>query len=376
MTVQLWVAVAGGTLLSGFVWAAEPCMDHYRDVIQPNAEAAAEVYPLLNNERGRGCILGATDTTAIEQQYQTLLGSTLEPADRAMARTLLLDALIDQFSDVPTRICDDSSPACVAGRHLDNLERVRRQIEQGEFDPIEQSLDSWFPTEFDGSISMSSVVISDLLEQQCTAGIDTADCAEAVALSAKLMRTSLAMDQLIAAYRLPLIEVNEAFLSGRDREWQTYLNESPVQYPWELAVNGWRYQRTTDDLDKFPRAPENQWILFHPSPGAESVDTPGGGRTTAAAIVVEVIGYQRWRWQAGERRNRWGVSAIVSLVDIDGMDTMGFGAMVHTPIPHASLGVVWRDGDAGSETGILLSVDLAKMIQQYGNGDLFSFLGL
>ena len=109
-------------------------------------------------------------------------------------------------------------------------------------------------------------------------------------------------------------------------------------------------------------------------PGVEIIDSPDDNNGTQAAIVVEVFGYQRWRWQDGEQRNRWGVSAILSVADINGMDTVGYGAMLHTPIKHTALGVVWRDGNDGSEVGVLLNLNLAQLLQKYNNGDLMSFL--
>lgn len=363
-------------LLTATAAAAEPCLTYHQDTIVPEADGPAQVWSLLNNQRESGCILGRTDTTGIEERYQALLGDDLPPDERARIRTDLLTDLLAQFDGLPSRLCDGLEPDCVVGRQQQALRRLAADIDGGEALPeVQASLDAWFPQTFDGRMPAGDVVLADFLDQRCAAGVANDACADAVAITAKAMRAGLTVNQLIAAYRLPVIGVNEAFLSGRDRQWQTYLNEAPVQYPWELAVNGWRYQRATENRDQFPPAPDDQWVLLHPSPAAEAIDTPGGGRSTAAAIVVEVFGYQRWRWQDGERRNRWGVSAIVSLADLDGMDTVGYGAMLHTPLPHASLGVVWRDGDAGRETGIILSVDLAKLLQQYRNGDLLAFLG-
>ena len=110
-------------------------------------------------------------------------------------------------------------------------------------------------------------------------------------------------------------------------------------------------------------------MLLRPSPAFEVIDTVDDS-STRAVIVVEVVGYQRWQWRDGQQHNRWGVSGIVSLADVNGVDTVGYGALVHTPIRNTAIGVVWRDGEAG----VVLNLDLAKLLQNYGNGDLLSFL--
>jgi hypothetical protein len=355
-------------------FASDPCGTFYQDSIRNADIEAANVYAMLNTQPQRGCILGATDTTGIEAQYQKLFQSTLPLEDVAIARGQLLELLVGEFDGVSQRICNDLTPDCVAGRHAEALSQLASGINSGEFDLINASLDEWLPVPPNGSIAISSVVLADFLESGCKAGISAPACAEAVEIAAKVMRTSLAVNQLIVSHRQPIIGVNERFLSGRDREWGAYLNGASVQYPWELAFNSWRFDKTTEDKDKFPRAPSSRWVLLSPSPALEVIDSPDDSHSKEAAIVLEVFGYQRWHWSDGQQRNRWGVSGIVSIADINGMDTLGYGALVHTPIRNTALGVVWRDGDDGSEIGVVLNLDLAKLLTQYNNADLRSFL--
>jgi len=49
-------------------------------------------------------------------------------------------------------------------------------------------------------------------------------------------------------------------------------------------------------------------------------------------------------------------------------------ALMHTPFKNMAIGAVYRDGDAGSETGIVLNFDLSKFLEQYKNVDLNEFL--
>ena len=48
--------------------------------------------------------------------------------------------------------------------------------------------------------------------------------------------------------------------------------------------------------------------------------------------------------------------------------------MLHTPFRNIALGVIWRDGYDGSEIGVVLNLDLTKLLKSYDNDDLMSFL--
>jgi hypothetical protein len=190
------------------------------------------------------------------------------------------------------------------------------------------------------------------------------------------MRTSLAMVQLIIDYNAPMIEAGAEFLSLRDQEWNEYFNGISVQYPWELAFNSVRFAKQADKTERagFPRAPNSKFVLLHPSLGFEHIDTPLGNSTSSAAVFLELVGYERWRWRNGKATNRWGASVVASYASITGMDDIGYGLLLHTPIRNMAVGVVYRDGAAGGETGLVLNFDLSKLVMQYKNADLGDFL--
>ena len=362
-------------LMSIHAVATEPCISFYEREIRGQAELEVEVIhaKLKNEKSGPGCILGHTDTTGIKGQYQKLLNKPTGP-DLGIDRGLLLEMMLNEFDDVATKTCDGLAPECVAGRHLRELESLDGQVKSGVFDLLENSRNQWVPADWDSNIAISNVNVADFLKEQCKENIDKPVCADAVALSAKMLRTSLAVNELITSYQQPVIEVSERFLSGYDKEWRSYFNGASVQFPWELAFNSWLFDKKTNDADKFPRAPTNRWVLFHASPAVEVIDSPVDGNSTAAAVLLEVFGYQRWQWRDGRQARRWGASGIISMAEIAGMDTFGYGVMLHTPIKNAALGVIWRDGDDGSEIGVVLNLDLTKLLKSYGNDDLMSFL--
>ncbi len=356
------------------IYAEEPCTRFYNQSIRGQGIPAASVYAVLNSQRGTGCILGNTDSSGIEAQYQKLFQQSLDDVEIAIARGQLMDLMILEFEGLPSRICDLDTPDCVVGRHAENLKLLARNIETGRFDAISEKLDDWVPDEANGEVRKSSVSTRQFLEQQCKPDVDGLQCGTAVAIGAKVLRTSLAVDQLIVSHRSPIIGVNEQFLSGRDLEWNTYLNGASVQYPWELAVNSWRFQKSTARQENFPRAPDERIVFMHPSPAVEVIDTPASKGSAEAAIVLELAGYQKWAWHEGKQSNRWGVSAVLSLADIEGMDSIGYGVLVHTPIQNTALGVIWRDGDSGDEVGVVLNIDLARLLQQHGQSRLLRFL--
>ncbi len=363
-------------LITAAAWTAnaaaeDPCLSVYEADIR--TEADLEPVNVLGILRGDPCVLGTSDTTQLNAQYRKLI-STKSPTDIAIERGLLLEKMLADLADLPTSTCDDFSADCTAGRHLKALETLQERVQTSEFNLAVDTRDQW-ALDPSGKIKISDFDAAQLFESEC-AVIDSSSCADAVSVYAKSVRTASAANEVITSHARPVIGVNERFLSSRDKEWEAYLNGDSVQFPWELAFNSWRFSKTTQDKDQFPRAPEYQWVILHPSPAVELIDSPDDDNETHAAIVVEVFGYQRWKWQNGAQHMRWGASAVVSLANINGMDTMGYGVMLHTPVKNTSLGVIWRDSDNGNEVGLVLNINLANLLNKYGNSDLTSFLNL
>jgi hypothetical protein len=354
---------------------AEPCLAFYESAMK--GKPADALYALLNTQRARGCILGPTDTTGIEPLYQAMAGEDITDVQRAAMRAELIGKLLNSFDGVaPCADTGSDSVACVAGRHLGNIDKAARML-NGDLprDETFLSLSGWTVVIADGKIAVSDIVVRDFLMRECVGGSAAMACRTAAELAAKFMRTSLAMVQLIAQYNRPLIDANAAFLSRSDREWDQYFNAASVQYPWELAWNSRRYSKKHgDDRDKFLPAPTDKVIFLHPALGYEHIDTPLENGRLVPALALEIFGYEKWRYRDGKAENRWGASIVASFVDIQGMDTLAYGLMVHTPLKNISIGAVSRDGDAGKQTGIVISVDLAKLLQQYENADIGDFL--
>ena len=340
--------------------------------------AAGNIFAILNGQRKVGCILGQTDASGILERYLTLHNSAASATSKAVARTELFDLALGQFANRPISHCSSANDtACMVGRHVGKIRDLRNALASSSVIPAADiiSTSSWAVVDSNGAIAISNINLSTYLAQECATDVSGTDCHAAIALSGSFMRTSLAMDQVIVAFNLPMIEANAVYLSQRDREWDAYFNVVSVQFPWELGVNSWRFTRANKaQLGNFPRAPNSKFVVLHPSLGFEHGDAISGGTSTNAAVFLEVFGYERWRWRDGNARNRWGISAIASYADIPGMDSVGYGLLLHTPIKNIAIGAVRRDGDAGSQTSIVFNINFATFLEAYKNQDLKDFL--
>jgi hypothetical protein len=359
-------------------WSAEiePCAVAYdKELKSDEPPGVAQVWVTVSSERQSGCILGATDSTGIRQLYLNL--QRLPPGgDMAVARTQLFDRVLAQFDGIASSDCESESTACVVGRHVEAIRKARELLNSGH--PEAALLNTWGVRDSDGRIEVSRVTLQPFLVSECKPGASSAPCRSAVEIAAKILRSTEAMFQAIVAHRMPIIEANAAFLSTRDKEWNSYFNEVSVQYPWELALNSARFQKNTPKTERegFPRAPEHKLIALHPVAGFEYAEVTGGDHSTQAAVVVELVGYERWRWRDGKAVNRVGMSLAASFTDLPGADVVGYGVVFHTPVRNISIGAVWRDGDHGDSINLIFNVNLAALIQQYKNADVKDFIGL
>lgn len=364
----------------------DPCISFYEDNIIPNQGFGTDwVLSALYNQGTNGCILGKADDSGILPLYLPLFESETEdkkvpPGERSRLRHRLFERVLEDLNSADAGACrQDHAAACDIEAQTLAVESVAIMLTESGVDvtaPLIQA-DSWAVDPDSGLVSASGVELRLLLRNACSE-FASPECRRAVGVSARIIRSSRAMIQVIAAYKLPIIAQDAEFLSTRDREWNSYFNTISVQYPWELAFNSWRYAKATTRQERalFPQAPSSKWIILHPAPAFEYIDTPLDGNRLEASIVVEVAGYEWWEWEKGKAKNRWGVSGAFSYADVKETNDIGYGIVLHTPVKNTSLGVVMRDGDDGWKAGVIVNVDLAAFIMKYSTSDLMSFLRL
>jgi hypothetical protein len=152
----------------------------------------------------------------------------------------------------------------------------------------------------------------------------------------------------------------------REAQWQIYFNESIPQWPWELAfVNGPIYKYTLKNEKGLGKVPDWQLIVAHPDVALEYVDGAADGDQFRPALLVEIVGADFWSWEDGaKQKGPWGLpfplgaGLVATFSDRGESEDWGFGGVLH--INHIyNIGATFR----GSDTGIFVSVNLAKLFE-------------
>lgn len=359
---------------------SEPCEKFYANQIKPRNFDGAWAFSAIYNEARNvnGCILNKGDTTGIAKLFNTLFSGKNQPELQIRDKQIKIINLVltDMESDINGECSQQNQPACLLKHEISKVEELRTDLESTLVDaknPLLQQ-NNWV-VKSDGRQLITGDNLSTFLQGQCPA-LASDKCKTAVLVVAKIIRSGEAMAQLSTHYKLPIIGQNKKFLSSRDKEWDTYFNGISVQYPWELGINSYIYTRnkTDEQLSKLPAPPNSKLIIMHPSIGYERINTPEKEGSLVGTVLVELIGYERWDWNLGEAKNRWGGSLVVSFADIKGMDSAGYGFMIHTPIKNTSIGIIRRDGVYGEETGVFVNFDISRLLVQYKDRDLIKFL--
>ena len=242
--------LAACAVVSPCIAQDDPCVTAVNAITSQNAAIGSDsIFAILNGERGQGCILGPSDQSDIEQRYQVLFDVSSSDALKVVARTELFDLAAAEIASWPTQRCDIPNDfSCVADRQLAAIIELRTLLIEGDPAAGDKLVDlnSWQVRNDTGTIAISDVVLRDLLENACVDDLLGADCASGIQFSSSMMRSSIAMGQVIAAYQMPTIEANAEFLSRRDQEWAAYFNDVSVQWPWELGLNSRLYARAND----------------------------------------------------------------------------------------------------------------------------------
>jgi hypothetical protein len=197
------------------------------------------------------------------------------------------------------------------------------------------------------------------LDVNCAQEADVV-CREAASTGKVVFRAAALVKQ---ALRFSLEETYQQALDAarvRDAKWTGYFDEARLQYPWELLLNGWRHRRENRKAGGFADVPNDQWILLHPGVGLEYVRNAPQGSRFEPALVVEIVGYNRWSWTTGGGMGRaYGVSLIQTYSDRAGLGSARPGIMFH--INNRFSLALTREG---GETGVMLSLDLSKLVSK------------
>jgi ABC-type transporter Mla MlaB component len=207
----------------------------------------------------------------------------------------------------------------------------------------------------EGMVGNTGIDIKSYINTHCATTAEA--CQAAFDNTLTLLRTSESM--AIVALRTDPITwaVFQSEYAVINDQWNNYLFKARSQFLWELNLNSALFDRQRDKSEAFPSPPEHQWILLHPEVALEYVGGADKGSRFEPSIVMEWVGYNRWRWSGSKMRNPLGLSIISTFSDRAGADAVGYGIQVHYKNNY-SLGITTRSGD----TGIFISVDLGKYL--------------
>jgi hypothetical protein len=172
--------------------------------------------------------------------------------------------------------------------------------------------------------------------------------AEALTRAAHLAERAFAPDQAAA------IDAARQRAVARDARWRSYFAEARSQYPWELFINSWRYEETVRNKEGISGPPAWQWIVLHPDVGLQYVSSAAAGDRFKPALVLELIGYNRWTWGGDHRpQNAWGASLVRTYADTASVPSGGWGIAIHRNSKYTL-----TLNRLGGKTGVLFSIDL------------------
>lgn len=200
----------------------------------------------------------------------------------------------------------------------------------------------------------------------CKEATKTAECAQGYLRAKQLVRYVTVTKRALDYYSMKNVHAHAVYVDMLSKRWDRYFNDARSQFFWELGINGWLYGATNKGKEGLLSPPDYQVIVLHPSVGLEYVDTMAGDRFRET-VVLEGLGYNRWTWSDSKMKLPMGISLIGVYGDRSGAPQFGYGGLIHYN-NNMSLGVTRR----GSETGVILSLDLAKLFlkqsadKQYG----------
>jgi hypothetical protein len=131
--------------------------------------------------------------------------------------------------------------------------------------------------------------------------------------------------------------------------WQTYIDESRYQFPWEaIATARWHHEHFSGD--KLVGPPPTQVILFHPTLVIEHLHNLEKGNRDDISVAIEWVGMNWWDKGLG-----FSITSIYN--DRADAKSVGTGVTLHFDNSY-SIGMVHRSNGGNS---IFVNVDLLEL---------------
>lgn len=291
-----------------------------------------------------GCLGDARDTNPFTVRVQRMLDTAakVEGRERAKVKDVRLSPDERRLLAVGIlRVADEYLATLPGGPEVDQLRGTVQEAMRERSAGVDSKLQRPAYWQWDGV----QPTIGDT-------GVNPSS--EGVVRAAKLAERAFAADQADA------IQAADARAATRDARWRSYFAEARSQYPWELYVNSRRYEATVRGRSGVSGPPDWQWIVLHPDVGMQYVRSAAAGDRFKPALVLELVGYNRWSWGADHRpANAWGASLVRSYADTASVPSGAWGIAVHRNNKY-SLTFSRIDG----RLGLIFSIDLAGKVTE------------
>lgn len=257
--------------------------------------------------------------------------TTLVPLDARLAYRLQLSELRDEFASVL------SAPGAQAHRErADGVRLDRFAIDIGGDPDEEATLFLRHPP----SVTLDAATPSTARRALCW--------------------RALAVQRVLTAYGSPALRSLVQELQLASSRWDNYMDQGYSQFPWELWLNGRRFDATSEN------PPRSQLILLHPAAGIELLAPRLNALDDlhrSTTFTVEPLGYV---WYNDARTFYVGLSAAVSLTsDVPA----GVGGIAHLGTWGHVGYMVRRRGSTGQhQDGLLISLDLYQLFAVHRRG--------
>lgn len=195
----------------------------------------------------------------------------------------------------------------------------------------------------------------DLLNRECP--VSAQRCTWALRGGAEVV---LAVWRVRAVANELLRERRDAFaahVAVLDGRWNAYFASARAQYPWELALNSALFTRGRK-LMGLVGPPTEQWSFLHPAVGLRY--RSGAESRYDSALVLEIVGYQRWTWNGSTMSSPRGGSLVAAWTDKNKRDRPALGFIWHMQDSY-SIGLMHDSSGAGRKLTLVVSADLAKL---------------
>lgn len=325
----------------------------------------------LNNLSRKGCLGGENDPDSLsvwvlERTSETKTGRnnvTREILFTLSEKLSELAATSAQYTELTESLMNSVQAISQSPIQINDY----LQSEHYRYDPMTGRIGRWLP------------VKREILTADCASKKSiTESCVEPFDLAQITVRYATLVADTVNYFRSSEISGYADRLSFVDQQWTLYATEARSQFLWELMWNGSRFEKTLEDDRKnnvsrrlLTAPPSSQVIFVHPGIAFEYVGNADSGSKFAPALMMEWIGFNRWKWAesglGGEKsdafvrkakmKNAWGASLVSSLSDRSGTGNLRHGVVAHYDNRY-SLGATYGDGDIG----IFFSLDVMAFV--------------